>query len=138
MIGGAGMLAGSRSATRPQRDLIDGAEGWQAAHPVIDRYAELRRIAHESAGQRMRSILSAVTRMPVSVRRRDSRFFGLIARLRMTFLMTLEELAVFKRARSLQKSRKGFTSLPLEQDSFRFRHLESGKGQDATAPAISR
>jgi glycosyltransferase involved in cell wall biosynthesis len=87
-------------------------EGWRTAHPVVSRYAELRKITNETFRQRMRSILSAVTRIPVFVRRRDARLFGLIARFGMTFLMTLEERAIVKISCSLQKSRQRLGSCP--------------------------
>jgi hypothetical protein len=48
------------------------------------------------------------------VRRRDARFFGLIARFGMTFLMTGEERTIFRIACSLRKSRQ--TTSPTSQD----------------------
>jgi hypothetical protein len=81
-------------------------EGFKAAHPVLSRYAELRKMANQTFRQRMRSILSAAARFPVFVHRRDARFFGLLARFGMTFLMTGEERAIFRIACSLQKSRQ--------------------------------
>jgi glycosyltransferase involved in cell wall biosynthesis len=89
-------------------------EGFKAAHPVLSRYAELRRMANQTFRQRLRSILSAVARLPVFVRRRDARFFGLIARFGMTFLMTGEERAIFRISCSLQKSRQAMS--PASQD----------------------
>jgi len=41
----------------------------------------------------------------VFLRRRDARFFGLLARFRMTFLMTREERAIFRISCALRKSR---------------------------------
>jgi glycosyltransferase involved in cell wall biosynthesis len=87
-------------------------EGWKTTSPVANRYVELRKITNEAFRQRMRSILSAVARIPVFVRRRDARFFGLIARFGITLLMTVEERAVFDVFCSLQKSRQRFGSSP--------------------------
>jgi glycosyltransferase involved in cell wall biosynthesis len=89
-------------------------EGFKAAHPVLSRYAELRRMANQTFRQRLRSILSAVARLPVFARRRDARFFGLIARFGLTFLMTGEERAIFRISCSLQKSRQAMS--PASQD----------------------
>jgi glycosyltransferase involved in cell wall biosynthesis len=81
-------------------------EGFKAAHPVLSRYAELRDMTNQTFRQRIRSILSAAARIPVFVRRRDARSFGLMARFGMTFLMTGEERAILRISRSLQKSRQ--------------------------------
>jgi glycosyltransferase involved in cell wall biosynthesis len=89
-------------------------EGFKAAHPVLSRYAELRRMANQTFRQRLRSILSAVARLPVFARRRDARFFGLIARFGLTFLMTGEERAIFRISCSLQESRQAMS--PASQD----------------------
>jgi hypothetical protein len=56
--------------------------------------------------------LSAAARIPVFVRRRDARFFGLMARFGMTFLMTAEERAIFRISCSLQKARQQLRSSP--------------------------
>jgi glycosyltransferase involved in cell wall biosynthesis len=87
-------------------------EGWNTASPVLVRYAELRRVTNETFRQRLRSILSAVARVLLFVRRRDIRFFGLMARFRATFMMTLEERAIVKISRSLQKSRQSAALAP--------------------------
>jgi glycosyltransferase involved in cell wall biosynthesis len=87
-------------------------EGFKAAHPILSRYAELRKMANQTFRQRIRSILSAAARIPVFVRRRDARFFGLIARFGMTFLMTVEERAIFEISCSLQKSRQKLRPFP--------------------------
>jgi glycosyltransferase involved in cell wall biosynthesis len=87
-------------------------KGLQAAHPVVSRYAELRRITNQTFAQQVRSIFSAAARLPVFVRRRDARFFGLIARFGMTSLMTLEERAIFEISCSLRKSRQRVASRP--------------------------
>ena len=79
-------------------------EGFKAAHPVLSRYAELRRMGNQAPRQRRRAILSAVARLPVFVRRRDARLFGLLARFGMTFLMTAEERTIFDISRALRKS----------------------------------
>jgi hypothetical protein len=89
-------------------------EGYKAAHPILSRYAELRKITNQTFRERIRSILSAAARLPVFVRRRDARFFGLIARFGITFLMTCEERTIFKISCSLQKSRQ--TMSPARQD----------------------
>jgi glycosyltransferase involved in cell wall biosynthesis len=89
-------------------------EGFKAAHPVLSRYAELRTLANQTFRQRIGSILSAAARLPVFVRRRDARFFGLIARFGMTFLMTGEERTIFRISCSLRKSRQ--TMSPASQD----------------------
>jgi glycosyltransferase involved in cell wall biosynthesis len=89
-------------------------EGFKAAHPVLSRYAELRTLANQTFRQRIGSILSAAARIPVFVRRRDARFFGLIARFGMTFLMTGEERTIFRISCSLRKSRQ--TMSPASQD----------------------
>jgi glycosyltransferase involved in cell wall biosynthesis len=81
-------------------------EGLNTARPVIVRYDELRKITNETFRQRVRFILSAVARIPLLVRRRDIRFFGLLARFRTTFFMTFEERAIFEIFCSLQKSRQ--------------------------------
>jgi len=81
-------------------------EGWKTAPPVLSRYRELLRITNETFRQRIRCILSAAARIPVFAGRHDIRFFGLIARLRMTFLMTAEERAILMISCSLQKSRE--------------------------------
>lgn len=83
------------------------SEGHAAAYPVLSRYIELRKLTNETFRQRIRSILSMVARIPLFVRRRDERFFGLMARFGMTFLMSFEERAIFKVYRSLQESREG-------------------------------
>jgi hypothetical protein len=88
------------------------SEGWKAATPIVNRYAELRRIINQTFRQRLCSIVSAAARLPMFMRRRDARFFGLMARFGMTFLMTLEERAIFEIACSLQKSRRRATALP--------------------------
>jgi hypothetical protein len=88
-------------------------EGFKAAHPVLSRYAELRTMANQTFRQRIRSILSAAARIPVFVHRRDARFFGLLARFGMTFLMTGEERTIFRISCSLQKSRQ--TMSPASQ-----------------------
>ena len=88
--------------------------GFKAAHPVLSRYAELRTLANQTFRQRIGSILSAAARIPVFVRRRDARFFGLIARFGMTFLMTGEERTIFRISCSLRKSRQ--TMSPASQD----------------------
>jgi len=80
-------------------------EGFDAAYPVLSRYAELRAMANQTFRQRLRAILSAAARIPVFLRRRDARSFGLLARFRLTFLMTREERAIFRISRALRKSR---------------------------------
>jgi glycosyltransferase involved in cell wall biosynthesis len=87
-------------------------EGFKAAHPVLSRYAELRKMANQTFRQRLRSILSAAARIPLFVRRRDARSFGLIARFGMTFLMTAEERTIFKISCALQESRQKSASFP--------------------------
>jgi glycosyltransferase involved in cell wall biosynthesis len=89
-------------------------EGFKAAHPVLSRYAELRRMANQNPRQRVRSILSAVARLPVFVRRRDARLFGLLARFGMTFLMTGEERTIFDISRALRMSPHAMS--PASQD----------------------
>jgi len=89
-------------------------EGFKAAHPVLSRYAELRTMANQTFRQRMRSISSAAARLPLFVHRRDARFFGLLARFGMTFLMTGEERTIFRISCLLQKSRQ--TMSPTSQD----------------------
>jgi glycosyltransferase involved in cell wall biosynthesis len=81
-------------------------EGFKAAHPVLSRYAELRRMANQTSRQHLRALLSAAARLPLFVRRRDARLFGLLARFGMTVLMTGEERTIFSIARALQKSRQ--------------------------------
>ena len=100
-------------AERIRETFVRGLmEGLQTAHPVVSRYAELCRTTNQTIRQQIRSIFSATARIPVFVRRRDARFFGLLARLGMTFLMTVEERAIFEIACSLQKSRPAFVSRP--------------------------
>ncbi len=89
-------------------------EGFKAAHPVLSRYAELRTMANQTFRQRIRSISSAAARLPLFVHRRDARFFGLLARFGMTFLMTGEERTIFRISCLLQKSRQ--TTSPASQD----------------------
>ena len=95
------MVPAERITATYIRGLI---EGFKAAHPVLSRYAELRRMANQTPRQRSRAILSAVARLPVFVRRRDARLFGLLARFGMTFLMTGEERTIFSISRALGKS----------------------------------
>ena len=71
-------------------------------------------MANQTFRQRMRSISSAAARLPLFVRRRDARFFGLLARFGMTFLMTGEERTIFRISCWLQKSRQ--TMSPASQD----------------------
>ena len=89
-------------------------EGLKAAHPVLSRYAELRRMVNQTVRQRIGSLLSAAARIPVFVRRRDARFFGLLAYFGMTFLMTAQERTIFGIFCSLHKSRP--TMSPARQD----------------------
>jgi glycosyltransferase involved in cell wall biosynthesis len=81
-------------------------EGVRLARPIVNLYAELHKTTNETFQQRLRSILSATARLPMFVQRRDARFFGLIARFRMTLLMTFEERAIFEIFCSLRKSRR--------------------------------
>jgi glycosyltransferase involved in cell wall biosynthesis len=87
-------------------------EGFKAAHPVLSRYAELRNMANQTLRQRLRSILAAAARIPLFVRRRDARSFGLMARFGMTFLMTAEERTIFKISCALQESRQKSAAFP--------------------------
>ena len=89
-------------------------EGFKAAHPVLSRYAELRRMANQTFRQQLPSLLSAAARIPVFVRRRDARLFGLLARFGLTSLMTGEERTILDISRALRKSPQAMA--PASQD----------------------